>query len=123
MFASYHIERSSLGTGNRVKYLNDFSDEAGITVMQVGHAVRDCEVRICSDEDIVEDEEIVGHIHIRGENVTRQYYRYPAATSSIFTKDGWLRTGDLGFFKGGQLIVTGRLKNSIIYQWAKLLSI
>ncbi len=52
----------------------------------------------------------VGHIQIRGENVTRGYYDEPAADSAAFTADGWLRTGDLGLMHDGELFVTGRLK-------------
>ena len=46
------------------------------------------------------------------------YYRDPQATAAAIDGDGWLRTGDEGFFRvhGGRRIwfVTGRLKEIII---------
>lgn len=39
-----------------------------------------------------------GEVCIRGPSVTAGYYKRPDLNSdeSIFTKDGWLRTGDVG---------------------------
>ena len=41
------------------------------------------------------------------------YYRDPDATAETI-RDGWLRTGDLGYMAGGKLFVTGRSKDLII---------
>ena len=54
-----------------------------------------------------------GHIHMRGENVTKGYYENPEANAAAFTPDGWLRTGDLGLVHDGELYITGRAKEII----------
>ncbi|MGH9073141.1 MAG: AMP-binding protein, partial [Acidimicrobiales bacterium] len=51
---------------------------------------------------------------IRGSSVTTGYYRNPEATAAAFTPDGWLRTGDLAYLAGGELVVCGRSKDVII---------
>jgi acyl-CoA synthetase (AMP-forming)/AMP-acid ligase II/acyl carrier protein len=63
----------------------------------------------------------VGEIWVQGPSVARAYYGRPEATAATFgghladTGEGpFLRTGDLGFLRDGQLFVTGRLKDVII---------
>ncbi|HVM41410.1 MAG TPA: AMP-binding protein [Acidimicrobiia bacterium] len=55
----------------------------------------------------------VGEIEIAGTSVTPGYYNDSAATEATL-HDGWLRTGDLGYLVGGQLVVCGRIKDVII---------
>ncbi|TDD71413.1 fatty acyl-AMP ligase [Actinomadura rubrisoli] len=61
-----------------------------------------------------------GEIWVRGASVAQGYWRRPADTRETFgahTADGtgpYLRTGDLGFLDGGELYVTGRIKDLII---------
>lgn len=56
-----------------------------------------------------------GEIQAKGENVMLGYYKEPEITKVTFTEDGWLKTGDLGYFdKDGNLYIKGRIKNMII---------
>ena len=70
-------------------------------------------MRIADDADQELPSEHAGHVLISGENVTRGYFEDPAANAAAFTKDGWLRTGDLGLIHDGQLYVSGRAKEII----------
>ena len=55
----------------------------------------------------------IGEIQVQGYNVMLGYYQLPK--DEVWTKDGWLATGDLGYLdKEGQLYITGRLKEMII---------
>ncbi|MBF6298908.1 fatty acyl-AMP ligase [Nocardia amamiensis] len=55
----------------------------------------------------------VGEILIQGDAVTGGYLAVdPARVAGLFT-DGWLRTGDLGYLRDGELFVTGRCKDMI----------
>ncbi|MDE0131493.1 MAG: long-chain fatty acid--CoA ligase [bacterium] len=56
-----------------------------------------------------------GEIRVRGGVVTAGYYRMPQETSSTFSEDGWLYSGDLGEWDdAGNLKVVGRKKEIII---------
>ncbi len=79
----------------------------------LGRPVKDCAVRICDARDRILGEGLIGEVQIHGDNVTSGYYRNPEATQRAFTRDGWLRTGDLGFFREKSLAIIGRIKDVI----------
>jgi amino acid adenylation domain-containing protein len=87
-----------------------------------GRALLDQRVVIADPETCARrgDDE-VGEIWVQGPSVARGYWKRPEETEKTFgarlkeTGEGpFLRTGDLGFLRGGELYVTGRLKDLII---------
>jgi fatty-acyl-CoA synthase len=55
----------------------------------------------------------VGEVELRGASITPGYFRNPEATAASF-RDGWLRTGDLGYVVDGEIVICGRRKDVII---------
>jgi long-chain acyl-CoA synthetase len=70
---------------------------------EVGLIVKGCQVRVVEDE-----------IQVKSPSVMLGYYKNEEATAEMFTEDGWLKTGDLGYVKDNRLYLTGRKKNLII---------
>ena len=69
------------------------------------------EVRIDSDRET----KVPGEIQVRGDVVTSGYFKNPEATKASFTKDGWLKTGDMGIQpRKGIIYIKGRCKNMIL---------
>jgi long-chain acyl-CoA synthetase len=84
----------------------------------VGMVIESVEVEI---RDM--DEDGNGEIVVSGPNVMKGYYKNENATREVLTADGWLYTGDIGFFDDeGYLYITGRKKFLIVTPGGKNLS-
>ena len=56
-----------------------------------------------------------GEIEMQGVACTLGYWNKPDADAAIFTSDGWMKTGDVGFADDdGYLHITGRIKDIVI---------
>jgi acyl-CoA synthetase (AMP-forming)/AMP-acid ligase II len=84
-----------------------------VALVSVGRAIPYCRLRVTGADDHELPEGQIGHIHIRGDNVTQGYYENPHANAEALTSDGWLRTGDLGLIHAGELYISGRAKEII----------
>ncbi|MFF0221211.1 fatty acyl-AMP ligase [Streptomyces sp. NPDC004629] len=110
------LERGELA-GPRAKHPTRSLVSSGI--------VRDFEVRVVDPETRVERPAGgVGEIWLKGDSVASGYWKRPKTNQEIFDAairdatgedgGGWLRTGDMGVLRDGQLYVTGRLKEMVI---------
>ncbi len=86
---------------------------------RLGTPIPGFELRVCNPRDgTVVGEREVGEIELRGPSITPGYYRRLEATAAAFRGDphngGWLRTGDLGYWGDGEVVVCGRMKDMII---------
>jgi long-chain acyl-CoA synthetase len=78
---------------------------AGLRMDSVGPPVKDCEVRIADD----------GEIMVRGELVMHGYWHNPDETARVLSDDGWLATGDVGHLdESGRIVITDRKKDLIV---------
>jgi long-chain acyl-CoA synthetase len=87
-------------------------------VGSVGKPLPGVEVRVVESEP-QEEGPAVGEVTIRGPIVMQGYWNRPEATSAVL-RDGWLYTGDLGYFDSdGNLFITGRKKDVIVLSSGK----
>lgn len=112
LFKTVYVDRNALKIGSEVRYLSPDNDEA-ISFVTVGRPVRDCQVKITDQNSKIVQEHVVGHIYIKGDNVSGGYFNEATVNQSVFDHEGWLNTGDLGFFTHGELVITGRTKEII----------
>ncbi|MBR8803030.1 AMP-binding protein [Porphyromonas levii] len=70
------------------------------------------EVRIDNPQRI--EGKMVGEVQVKGENVCKGYYKNPKATEELFTEDGWMHTGDLGYIEGDCIFLKGRSKAMLL---------
>lgn len=75
-----------------------------------GYIIDTLEVKIDAEK-----EGEVGEIMVKGENVMQGYYKNYKATADVLSKDGWLRTGDLGVLgENNRIFIRGRSKNMLL---------
>jgi acyl-CoA synthetase (AMP-forming)/AMP-acid ligase II len=94
------------------------------TLVGCGRSEIDTEIAIAHPESCTPCQDLeVGEIWVSGSTVAQGYWRNPEQTQQTFraTLKGndskhFLRTGDLGFIKDGELFITGRLKDIILIQ-------
>lgn len=100
----------------------DASDEDGsglrrlerrVPVVSCGRALPRHRVSILGADGEPVPDGRVGEVFVEGPSVTDGYWDDEEATSRVFV-DGGVKTGDLGYLSGGELYVTGRLKDTII---------
>jgi long-chain acyl-CoA synthetase len=78
--------------------------KVGLKMDTVGPPLKNTEVRIAED----------GEILVRGELVMKGYWRNPAQTEKALV-DGWLHTGDVGHIdEAGRIVITDRKKDLIV---------
>lgn len=86
----------------------------------VGAPVADTEVRITGPDGRALAEGKIGEVQVRGPSIFSGYFNDPEATAETLV-DGWLCTGDLGFFDHGELYLTGRTKDVLILRGHNLM--
>jgi acyl-CoA synthetase (AMP-forming)/AMP-acid ligase II len=103
------VDRQELANGRAVLA----SGQGSMAVVSVGRAVPGHFVAVVAPDGTSLPEREVGHIVVHGPSVMEGYYNAPEATAAVL-QDGWLWTGDLGYFADENLYVTGRVKDLII---------
>jgi len=95
-------------TSPLLTYCDTFAEEPGMVT------VEGVNIRINHP-----DESGVGEIMAYGPNIMAGYYKNPEATAEVIDPDGWFHTGDLGTYKDGRLLISGRAKNVIVLDTGK----
>ena len=108
------LDREALASGF-VRKVDDAArgDRPTVNLVCVGHVLPGHDVRIVDIAGLDVPPGEVGHILVHGPSVMAGYFRDEEATEGVL-QEGWLWTGDLGFFGEEGLYVAGRAKDLII---------
>lgn len=87
--------------------------ESGYAVVGCGRPIPGHEVAVLDEAGRPLPDRHIGQIGFRGPSVAAGYYRDDEATGRVFTGE-WLLTGDLGYRRGEDLFVTGRVKDLLV---------
>ncbi|WBC07463.1 AMP-binding protein [Micromonospora sp. WMMA1947] len=88
-------------------------------VVSCGRPLPDTEVEVRDPDGRTLPDDAVGEVFVRGPGVVDGYLSRPGdrgdvSDGGVQFLDGWLRTGDLGFLRAGEVYVCGRIKDMII---------
>lgn len=87
--------------------------ESCVAVLSCGTQIDGVEVRVCAGDGEVLPPGRIGEIRITGRFLFDGYYKLPDKTHERL-REGWYRTGDMGFVLDGELFVTGRIDDMLI---------
>jgi fatty-acyl-CoA synthase len=80
-----------------------------------GPALPDHEMEVRAENGTILGERMVGRIFVRGPSLMTGYFNAPEATAQTIGTDGYLDTGDMGYLLGGEIVITGRVKDLILH--------
>ena len=72
-----------------------------VSIGSVGRVLDGIEIKFGDQNEIL----------LRGDTITKQYYRKAELTAQAYDEDGWFHTGDCGYLKDGELFLTDRIKD------------
>lgn len=110
------VSRAALAEGKVNAAAEGTSDS--LSVISISAPLSGYALQIVDDHGTILGDRQVGHLEVRGPSVMQGYYRNPEATAQAL-RDGWLRTGDLGYRSDGNYFITGRAKDVMIVHGRK----
>lgn len=94
---------------------NETEERNRRALIACGQAIAGHEMKICDDDGVEVADRVVGRILFRGDSVSPGILDRDKGILSLTDEDGWLDTGDLGYWLDGQLVITGRHKDLILW--------
>ena len=114
LIESYGLTETSPAAISNPLDISDWSGNIGVPIPSTEAAILDEDGRPVANGEVNE-------ICIRGPQVMKGYWNRPDETAKVFTADGWLRTGDMGFMDArGTFKITDRKKDMIIVSGFKV---
>ena len=75
--------------------------DSPVTIGSVGRVLEGIEIKFGENNEIL----------LKGDTITKGYYRKAEITAQAIDADGWFHTGDSGYIKNGELYLTDRIKD------------
>jgi hypothetical protein len=88
-------------------------DVGALRFVACGRALPGHAIRILDADGAELGERVEGRLEFRGPSATRGYFRNAEQTARL-RHDGWLDTGDRAYVAGGDVYITGRVKDIVI---------
>jgi len=109
------VDKVALEQGKVVETKESFT-----AIVSVGYPWLDGKIAIVNPDSLIEcQSDEIGEIWFSGSSVGQGYWQLPDKTQQTFQAslngNDYLRTGDLGFINRGELYITGRMKDVLVF--------
>ena len=106
------VQRSALSSEGHATPAGP-EDATALEFVACGRPIVGHEVRIVDETDAELPERTEGRLQFRGPSATQGYFRNDEKTKELFDGE-WLESGDRAYIAGGDVFITGRIKDMII---------
>ena len=89
--------------------------EESRSFVMCGRPMPEHTVKVCNDSGAELKEREIGHILVQGPSIMAGYFDNRDATEAVMKDDGFMDTGDLGYWLDGEIVITGRAKDMILH--------
>jgi len=117
--AGLRTDRIDLGrmqSSDRAVPASDLTREGGDrTFVACGRPLPSMELKIADAHGNELEHRQVGRILVRGPSIAAGYFRVGEPIQPLTDADGWLDTGDLGYWLEDEVVITGRSKDMILW--------
>jgi fatty-acyl-CoA synthase len=108
----YKLARRAVPASQRLKVLHP-ERVRGFVIC--GQPLPDHEIVIRVDMGCELGEREIGRVFVKGPSLMSGYFQNPEATEAVLGDDGFLDTGDMGYWLDGEIVITGRAKDLILH--------
>lgn len=106
------VERSALSRNGQAKPAQP-DDATALEFVACGRPIAGHEIRIVDEAGVEVPERTEGRLQFKGPSATQGYFRNEEKTKALFDGE-WLESGDRAYIAGGDVFITGRIKDMII---------
>jgi 1-acyl-sn-glycerol-3-phosphate acyltransferase len=106
------VQRSALSRDGKARPAQP-DDATALEFMACGRPIAGHEIRIVDEAGVEVPERTEGRLQFKGPSATKGYFRNEEKTKALFDGE-WLESGDRAYIAGGDVFITGRIKDIII---------
>ena len=106
------VQRSALSRDGRARPAGP-DDATALEFVACGRPIAGHEIRIVDEASVEVPERTEGRLQFKGPSATQGYFRNEEKTKALFDGE-WLESGDRAYIAGGDVFITGRIKDMII---------
>jgi fatty-acyl-CoA synthase len=109
------IDRAGAKLSGRAVAAKDGPSDRTRSFVVCGRPLPGCAIEVRAENGSILGERRIGRIFTRGPSLMDGYFENAGATDAAIGSDGFLDTGDMGYWLEGQIVITGRAKDMILH--------